>query len=172
MTASERRNFILQALETTNAPLSASKLALTLGVSRQLVVGDVALLRASGIPVFATPRGYLLESAGEKDGLRCVVACRHDRAHLKDELYTVVDCGCGVLDVIVEHPVYGQLSGQLQIFSRYDADNFCKKLLENEAQPLCHLTGDVHLHTLRCPSEAHREQVMAALTQKGFIFDV
>ena len=84
-------------------------------------------------------------------------------------LYTVADCGCGVLDVTVEHPVYGQLSGQLQVFSRYDADVFWDALQKNGAQPLCSLTGDIHLHTLVCPDEARKARVLAALEEKGYL---
>ena len=102
-------------------------------------------------------------------GVRCTVACRHGLDGLLDELYTVADCGCGVLDVTVEHPVYGQLSGQLQVFSRYDADVFWDALQKNGAQPLCSLTGDIHLHTLVCPDEARKARVLAALEEKGYL---
>ena len=126
MTAARRRDEILQALAGASGPVSAAALAARLGVSRQVVVGDVAL-------------------------------------------YTVADCGCGVLDVTVEHPVYGQLSGQLQVFSRYDADVFWDALQKNGAQPLCSLTGDIHLHTLVCPDEARKARVLAALEEKGYL---
>lgn len=135
MTAARRRDEILQALAGASGPVSAAALAARLGVSRQVVVGDVALLRAAGSPIVATPRGYVLGGGQEGGGVRCTVACRHGLDGLLDELYTVADCGCGVLDVTVEHPVYGQLSGQLQVFSRYDADVFWDALQKNGAQP-------------------------------------
>lgn len=169
MTAEERRAEILRALHRAGAPLSAGALAQRLGVSRQVVVGDVALLRAAGSPVLATPRGYVLQTAGAPDGLVCTVACRHSAEQIADELYAVVDCGCRVLDVIVEHPVYGQLSGQLQISSRYDADAFCEALRLNHAQPLCRLTGDIHLHTLWCPTPEQRDKAVAALRTRGYL---
>lgn len=168
MTSLQRREAIVASLQNSATPVSASKLARELGVSRQIVVGDVALLRASGTPVLATPRGYMLQTASNAN--RLTVACRHAQDSLLDELYTIVDCGCGVLDVIVEHPVYGQLSGQLQIFSRYDADLFWQALKAQNAQPLCTLTGDVHLHTLSCPSPAQQERVLEALRQKGYLY--
>ena len=170
MTAAQRREKLLKTLASASVPVSAGALAASLGVSRQAVVGDVALLRAGGSPITATPRGYVLGDQGVQPGrILCTVACRHGMDGLLQELYTVVDCGCGVLDVTVEHPVYGQLSGQLQVFSRFDADEFCKKLSENSAQLLCQLTGDIHLHTLSCPDEAHRERVLAALSEKGIL---
>ena len=169
MTAARRRDEILQALAGVSGPVSAAALAARLGVSRQVVVGDVALLRAAGSPIVATPRGYVLGGGQEGSGVRCTVACRHGLDGLLDELYTVADCGCGVLDVTVEHPVYGQLSGQLQVFSRYDADVFWDALQKNGEQPLCSLTGDIHLHTLVCPDEARKARVLAALEEKGYL---
>ncbi|MEG2166003.1 MAG: transcription repressor NadR [Ruthenibacterium sp.] len=168
MTAAERRIQIQKILTDATQPLSASALAQTLGVSRQLVVGDVALLRAGGVPIVATPRGYMTEHPKE-DGILCTVACRHTAAQIADELYTMVDCGCRVVDVIVEHPVYGQLLGQLQISSRYDADLFCKALAENAAEPLCRLTGDIHLHTVSCPTPEHQVRMLAALDAKQYL---
>lgn len=167
MTSTERRQAIAQLLHQAQGPLSASALAARMGVSRQIVVGDVALLRAGGLQILATPRGYVLD---RPSGTRLVVACRHDAGRLREELYTVADCGCGVLDVVVEHPVYGQLSGQLQVFSRADADAFCRALAAGGAEPLSRLTGGVHLHTLSCPSEEHGRRVLHALRQAGFLY--
>jgi uncharacterized protein len=118
MNPSQRREKILEILQKREEPVSASSLAKTLKVSRQVIVGDVALLRAANQPITATPRGYLLESTNARSGeLIRTIACRHDRNGISRELYAVVDNGCGVLDVIVEHAVYGQISGRLQVFS-------------------------------------------------------
>ena len=112
--AAQRRTAIVEILSQSTEALSASVLASRLKVSRQIVVGDVALLRASGERIIATPRGYLLEKSQPAQGdSRCIrtIACEH---HLGDglarELYTVVDNGGELLDVVVEHPLYGQIS--------------------------------------------------------------
>ena len=89
---------------------------------------------------------------------------------IRDRLYIVVDNGCAVLDVTVEHPVYGQILGQLQIFSRYDADQFAKKLGENSAPPLCALTNGVHLHTIQYQHEDDFHRVMEQLEKEGILF--
>ena len=166
--AQERRAQIVEKLKGAGAPVSASALAQSLGVSRQIVVGDVALLRAQGTPVAATPRGYVLREERE-EGLRVTIACRHDAQGIRDELYAIVDAGCGVLNVIVEHAVYGQISGELQVFCRYDADRFCDALFASQAEPLCSLTGDIHLHTLLCPDEARRDAALGALRALGIL---
>lgn len=101
MTAEQRRQEILTLLEQTDTPLSAAALAHRFSVSRQIVVGDVALLRAQGREIVATARGYVIPSPA---GLVRQVACRHTAAQTREELDAMVDCGCTVIDVVVEHP--------------------------------------------------------------------
>lgn len=173
MNPSERRKAILDVLKSGDTPVSAGALAKRLSVSRQVIVGDVALLRAASQPITATPRGYVLESAGVRPGeLIRTIACRHDRDGISRELYAVVDNGCGVLDVIVEHAVYGQISGRLQVFSRFDADDFVRKLRKSRSLPLCDLTGGVHLHTISCPDEDAYRRVLKQLKQENILFEL
>ena len=107
-----------QALEEAVGPVSAAALAERFSVSRQIIVGDVALLRAGGTDILATPRGYLL--GGRGGGVERTVACVHAPEEMERELNAIVDAGGEVVDVIVEHPVYGQLTGLLGVRSRYD----------------------------------------------------
>ena len=79
----------------------------------------------------------------------------------------MVDNGCAVLDVIVEHPVYGQLTGALQLASRYDVQQFIRRA--DAAQPLSLLTEGVHLHTLSCPGEDAFARVVEELDRAGFL---
>lgn len=164
MTAEERRTAILDILTNSQRPVSASALAGRFGVSRQLIVGDVALLRAGGAPIIAAARGYQLQT---QNGLLRRTACRHRAEDMQTELQIMVDNGCTVLDVIVEHPVYGQLTGALQLSSRYDVQQFI--LRSNAAQPLSCLTEGVHLHTLSCPDEAAFLRVEEQLAEAGFL---
>lgn len=168
--AAERRERIRQILGGGTLPVSAGALAKQLQVSRQIIVGDVALLRAANVPIEATPRGYVLRASAARGGIRRTVACRHDLDGMRRELYAVVDNGCGMLDVIVEHPVYGQISGQLQIFSRFDADDFMEKLTGSGSLPLCDLTEGVHLHTLSCPTEEAYRRVLQKLKEEDVLF--
>ena len=167
MTSQERRTFIESRLREATAPVSATALANEFHVSRQIVVGDVALLRAAGVEIQATPRGYVLSA--ERSGVTGVLACVHNREDMVDELNIMVDNGCEVLDVIVEHPVYGQLTGQLQLRSRHDVGEFWKKAAD--AAPLSALTGGIHLHTVRCPDEETLSRTTAALREAGFLLE-
>lgn len=167
MTAEERRTALLSAITQSAKPLSASALAARFGVSRQLVVGDVALLRAGGASITATARGYVANR--QHTGLQRQVACRHDVSGTERELLIMVDNGCTVLDVIVDHPVYGQLTGSLQLSSRYDVQQFI--LRSDSAPPLSLLTEWVHVHTLSCPDEAAFLRVRSALAEAGFLLE-
>ncbi|MDE6281313.1 MAG: transcription repressor NadR [Oscillospiraceae bacterium] len=167
MNTSERRQRILEYLKGADRPLSATALAQKLAVSRQIIVGDVALLRAAGEGITATPRGYVLERP--RTGVVGTVACLHRGEDMERELTLMVDQGCTVENVIVEHPVYGQLTGPLELSSRYDIMEFIRKVEENAARPLSALTDGIHLHTLRCSDRETLDRTVAALEREGFL---
>ena len=169
MKAENRREAILALLQKSVSPLSAAALAKEYGVSRQVVVGDVALLRALGHEISATPRGYVLER--DTGMLLRTVATVHSAEDTKLELDIIVDNGCTVKDVIVEHPIYGQLIGSLELKSRYDVKAFLLRSAESEAQPLSSLTDGMHLHTLLCPDEDSYKRVLEELKQAGLLFE-
>ena len=169
MDAAGRRQKIREMLERADHPISATAMAARLGVSRQIIVGDVALLRAGRAEIAATPRGYMLRRGAE--GLVRTVACRHSAVEMAAELNAVVDQGCAVLDVIVEHPVYGQLTGSLQLRSRYDVEQFIHRCQGAGAAPLSLLTEGIHLHTLSCPDEERYQAELEALGRLGILLE-
>ena len=169
MNAETRRKKILEHLSVSSGPVSATALAGKFSVSRQVIVGDIALLRASGADITATPRGYIL--AKEQVGLTRTVAVKHTMEQTEQELCIFVDHGCTVEDVIVEHHIYGQLAGSLQLSSRYDVSQFMERLQSGGASALSSLTDGIHLHTLRCPDEAAFTRATNALKQAGLLLD-
>lgn len=153
-------------IRDSEGPISASTLASRLRVSRQVIVGDVALLRASGTLIQATPNGYILEDQGF--GYVGTLACiHHDEDTLLRELYAVVDLGGTVIDVSVEHSTYGQITGGLDIRSRLDADQFLRTLRENQGKPLSGLTDGIHLHQIGCRDEETFRLIREDLIGKG-----
>lgn len=172
MKAKKRRTEILNTLKDSTSPVSASALAQKLSVSRQVIVGDVALLRASGLKISATPRGYIIEdSPAEEFPFTGLVATRHTPEETRDELYTMVDYGGYVINVIIEHPIYGQISGPLDIASRHDVDLFIESLNANsDSRALSTLTGGVHFHKLGCRSEENFQLIKNALEEKGYLY--
>jgi len=167
MDGQARRRELLKVLSEADGAVSAATLARRFAVSRQVIVGDVALLRAGGAGISVTPRGYMLP--GDSRGELYTVACRHGRADTERELCIMVDNGCTVLDVVVEHPVYGQITGALHLESRYDVGQFMARLSRGDARLLSDLTGGEHLHTLRCPDEERFLQVVEQLGREGFL---
>ena len=112
MNAATRRQQILELLRQTSQPLSATAIASRFSVSRQIIVGDIALLRAAGEAITATPRGYLLERPGGQPYVETRIVCEHGDDRLAEELYTVVDLGGALIDVTVEHSPSCKNSGQ------------------------------------------------------------
>ncbi len=168
MNTIQRRERLMELLEKADGAVSATALAHTLSVSRQIIVGDIALLRAAGERITATPRGYVI--LRETGGLVRQVACRHTApADMARELNIMVDNGCTVVNVIVEHQVYGQLVGQLDLSNRYDVSEFIQAVEAHGARPLSDLTGGIHLHTLRCPEEGAYRRVTQALKEAGIL---
>lgn len=156
ITSTQRREKILEVLSNSKGPMSASALAGEFQVSRQIIVGDIALLRASGVNVFATPKGYICKSGNVTDfpfPFVAMVACKHSKEQLVSELYTIVDFGGCVIDVTIEHAIYGQLSGSLDIHSRHDVNEFVNKVVTGQGRPLSDLTGGIHLHRIGCKDQ-------------------
>lgn len=171
LTASERREKIKKLLSGANEPLSASKIAKVCSVSRQIIVGDIALIRAGGLDVQATPRGYILNKALSNGFFEGLIACTHKSDQIEKELYTIIDFGATVVDVTVEHAVYGEISAVLQLSSRFDAGLFIEKLKNCDARPLSALTDGVHLHKIHCASKEIFDKICDALRKEGILFE-
>jgi len=165
----ERRQRILERLEGSDEPVTATDLAEEFTVSRQIIVQDVALLRAAGRDILATPRGYLLPQPVAQGVVRRTFATTHTRAGIAEELRLIVDNGGQVLDVVVDHPLYGELRGLLMVRSRSDVELFVRSMEEQGARPLLTLTGGPHLHTVQAPSEEHLARIEEALDRRGFL---
>lgn len=171
MSGEERRQEIIKILKSSNKAISGGKLADKLDVSRQLIVGDVALIRASGVDILSTPKGYILnEDNKNNDYIIKTIVCKHSKDNIEDELNTIVDEGATVMNVVVEHGVYGQLSGDLYVSSRRDVKEFIKKLNSNETNPLSDLTDGIHLHTIKYKDEETFERVKQCLKEKDYLY--
>lgn len=169
MEAKERREQIKYRLGTAGQPVTGTVLAKELGVSRQVIVGDIAILRAAGFNIYATPDGYMTPGPSAQTEQITVYACRHGRAELGKELEIIIDNGGKVIDVVVEHPVYGEIRANLMLSSRRQLAEFLHKLADSGAEPLSIVTGGVHLHTVAAPSQAILQQIGAELKAKGFL---
>jgi len=170
MDAASRRNAIVEIVNQSNGPVSASSLAKQLNVSRQVIVGDIALLRAQGHDIIATARGYMIPEFRGTNQYIGKIVCAHNPENTKDELYTIVDLGAVVIDVIIEHELYGEMTGQLNLRNREDVDSFMRRVKSSEIKLLSELTMGVHLHTITCRDKPHFEQVCQALDKVGYLY--
>lgn len=168
----ERRKKLLIRLKKSQEALIGSQLAEEFGVSRQVIVQDIALLRAQGEKIVATSQGYFYEENLGMPTVKASIACRHgDRNELKDELLTVVNFGGRVLDVKVEHPIYGELSGNLMISSVEDVEKFVGNYQQEGIELLSKLTDGVHLHTIEAVNEQVLEKIKEELKEKGYLLE-
>ena len=170
MDGEQRREEIIRILSERSRPISGTELAKCLGVSRQVIVQDVALLRATNKNILSTNKGYVLfEPQLESEKCKKTVCVRHTTEQVLDEFYTIVDLGGKILDVVVEHDLYGQIAVDLIIANRQDAEEFYRKMINSQVKPLKELTQDIHYHTIVARDEAAMERIEEALLQKGYL---
>lgn len=164
----ERRDRLLGILRGAEVPVTGSALADELGVSRQVIVNDVAIVRACGEPVLGSSRGYLLTDDADDRPL-ATIACRHDVEGSRRELEVLVDRGLTVVDVVVEHPLYGEVAANLHVRSRADVDRAVELLDADGAQPLFALADGVHVHRVRFPNADALEAARRELAEAGIL---
>ncbi len=164
-----RRQELLRLISESEQPVSGTALAQRLCVSRQVIVQDIALLRAGRHPVLATSRGYML--LRDSGGLVTrTVQVKHDGSRMEEELNAIVDCGACVLDVTVEHQIYGVIRAELKVASRREVQLFLQDMARRRTKPLTALTGGVHCHTIGAGSEEVLDLAVRTLQEKGFLY--
>lgn len=164
----DRRIEIIKKLQDYDNPIKGQKLAEIFNVTRQIIVRDIAILRAEGNNIIATPDGYIIND-NTKLVLSKVIAVNHDKDDIYDELETIIKYGGTVKDVVIEHSIYGEIRGMLMIKTLFDADNFVKKINNNNDEPLSRLTKGVHLHTIEAENNEILEQIVSELKEKGYL---
>jgi len=169
MKAKKRREKLKEVLKSEVEPITGSKLAEYFDVTRQVIVQDIALLRAGGYDILATSQGYILKNNMGVKTYSKTIACKHDKDDVKEELMTIVKHGAKIRDVKVEHPIYGEISGMLMLQTSEDVNKFLENTHTEEASLLASLTDGVHLHTIEAFNEDVLEIIMDELKAKGFL---
>ncbi len=170
-TTEERRKYILSILKERHEPITGSELSIICSVSRQIIVGDITLLKARNEPIIATPSGYIYihQIDPKLERKTRIIASLHTPEQAEEELMLLVDCGVTVKDVKVEHPMYGDLTASIMVSTRQDVRQFIANLKNTNASLLSQLTNGLHLHTIEAASEAELEQAVQALRNAGFL---
>jgi transcriptional regulator of NAD metabolism len=164
-----RRNQIARILSQQEVPVTGSCLAKQFEVSRQVIVQDIAVLRASGLQIVSTSKGYMIPKQRSRTLLRTFASTHKGFESLEEELRIIIDFGGRIVDVMVDHPVYGEIVAALMIDSREDLEVFLNKLRESDAVPLSALTEGLHFHTIEVPSAGVYNKIEQRLKEKGFI---
>lgn len=167
--AGSRRRRMLEWMGAQHGPVPGTELARHFRVSRQCVVQDIAILRAERNDILSTPQGYRLPAKQTPDTHREVVACQHGPDRTEEELNTFVDNGVRVLDVIVEHALYGEMRGSLMIESRAEVQDFLRRWRSTKASLLSSLTRGVHLHTVEASKPEMIARAKAELQSRGIL---
>ncbi|ETY73117.1 transcription repressor NadR [Lactiplantibacillus fabifermentans] len=168
MTGAQRRAQIQAQLSANTDPISASSLARQLGVSRQTIVGDISLLRANGDAIVATLRGYQYENTAQPTA---VLVCRHFPSDTQDEMQRIIAAGGIIKDVMIEHPLYGQLRGSLEIGTVGDLNLFLAHAKQHQGHLLSELTDGLHMHTIAYDTPEQLVAIKKSLRLAGYLYE-
>ena len=168
MNSNERRERLLHILKTSNKPIKGVDLAKELEVTRQVVVKDIALLRASGVDILSTSNGYMIYNIKNQEfKIKCKNHINNEELLL--ELQTIIDLGGKIKNVIVEHPIYGIIKADLNISSNRDLKMFMENSKKNEFKQLSTLSQDYHVHTIEVPDEKTLEEIKKELKEVNIL---
>lgn len=169
MKSEDRRSSILNYLQKENGPVKGTTLAKVFDVSRQVIVQDIALLRAQAVDIIATPQGYVISKERSKGIIKTIVAKHLTDKEMEEELQIMLDYGARILDVIVEHPIYGDIKAVLNISYKKELEEFMSKI--KDAEPLSSLTEGIHMHTLEVSNEESFKEMLEVLLKKGYLIN-
>lgn len=168
MTGSDRRTEIIRKIERSEEPVPAKALALKHGVSRQVIVQDIALIRASGYDIISTNRGYILNGMSKVSRIYKV---QHTDEQLEEELSGIVDLGGCVENVMINHKVYGHIEAELGVNSRRKIAEFMKDIQCGKSSPLKNVTSGYHYHTVSADGDETLDMIEEMLKDKGFLVE-
>lgn len=166
MTGQERRDAMIEMIRNSEKPVSGTALAKEFAVSRQVIVQDIALIRAAGYEVLSTHRGYLL---GQKNSVTRIFKVSHTDEEIADELNLIVDLGGKALDVQINHKVYGRMKADLGIHSRKQVQDFMEEIRSGKSSPLKNITSNYHYHTVEADSEEVLDLIGEELNKRGYL---
>ena len=166
MKLKERRKSLITFLLSEQRPVTGSELSERFGVSRQIIVQDITALKAEGCDILSTHHGYVVKKAPYAER---VFKVHHAPHHTKDELSCIVGLGGTVVNVFVEHELYGRIEAKLDIFSKDHIDTFMERIRNGESNELMRITGGFHFHTVRADSEEILDVIEEALKERDYL---
>lgn len=166
MNTAERRGEILKLLKEADSPVAARALASRFGVSRQVIVQDLAVIRASTPGIMSTTKGYIMQQ-----DISCTreFKVRHSQEKAAEELTLIVDCGGRVKNISISHRVYGRVTAEMDIRSRQDVAEFTESLKNSRSTVLSSATSGYHYHLVEAASEERLDLIEKQLKEAGFL---
>ncbi|MDY5845505.1 MAG: transcription repressor NadR [Bariatricus sp.] len=168
MTGTRRREEIVNTIQNSTIPVSGKELAARFEVSRQVIVQDIALIRAAGYDIISTNRGYILNAPNLVER---VFKVNHTDEQLEDELCAIVDLGGKIKNVMVNHKVYGKMEATLNINSRRKVKEFMEDIESGKSSPLKNITSNYHYHKVEADSEETLDMIEDVLRKKGYLVE-
>lgn len=168
MKADERRKKIIAILMSKTDAISGGELSKELMASRQIIVNDIATLKSEGVDIVSTNKGYILNGNHFRER---VFKVRHSSEETENELSQIVCLGGVVVDVFVNHKVYGKINAELNISSKSDIDNFMEGIKTGKSTELMHITAGYHYHTIRAASEKILDEIEQSLKSNGYLVE-
>jgi uncharacterized protein len=169
---SDRRNLLVKLLKEASNPIPGRELGEITNVSRQVISGDITLLKAKGEPIIATSRGYVyMHPMSEQNKIEKVIVCNHTSQQTEEELNILVDHGITVKDVKVEHPIYGDLTASVMVSNRSEVKSFINNIKQTNASLLLELTDGIHLHTIIAKNEQEIKNAEEALRKADILVE-
>lgn len=166
MKGEQRRECILKRLKTAQLPISASTFAEEFGVSRQIIVQDVARLREKGAQISSLSRGYVLE---KKPPCEKVFKNIHAGEDVERELNLIIDLGGVVEDIFVFHKHHGVISAHLGIKTKSDIKKFIDNVTSGKSTLLENITSGYHYHTVTAKDQKTLKLIEEKLWENGFL---
>ncbi|KIL46123.1 transcription repressor NadR [Jeotgalibacillus campisalis] len=165
-----RRQKILDTLKNSQSPITGGELASSTNVSRQVIVSDITLLKAKQEPILATSQGYLfMPQQPQNAKVAKTIVCRHTPEQSEEEMMMIVQGGASIINVSIEHPVYGDLTASMMLHTVTDVKNFMNKINSTDASFLSQLTDGIHLHEIEAESEAILHKIEDTLDEAGIL---
>lgn len=166
MKVAERRKAIITYLLAAKEPVSGTALSQHFGISRQIIVQDIAVLKGTGCEILSTNQGYIIQKSPLCER---VFKVRHTTDQTEDELSCIVNLGGTVVDVFVHHEVYGKIEANLNIATDMHVKQFLEGIRTGKSTELMNITSGYHYHTIRADSEEILDQIEAALKERNYI---
>lgn len=172
LTGDVRREQILDLIKSNTTPINGSTISKQMGVSRQVIVQDIALLRANKHDIISTNRGYLINNLNkdkDEELFTRVFKVSHTDEQINDELSCIINLSGKIIDVSIDHQVYGKLCAELNICNKKDIDDFVSQMDNKQVAPLKNITNNCHFHTVEAPSIKLLDLIELELKEEGFL---